>query len=376
MQRERDRGCINAMKVIIAGGGTGGHLFPGIAIAREFQKRDPNVKIIFIGTSKGIESKVLPKEKLELKTICSSGLKGKISWRTFIAFGEIPIALLQSFWIIVNFKPNLVLGVGGYVTGPFVLMAWLLRIPTAIQEQNLIPGTTNRILGMIVDKIFISFEQTKSYFSGIKVELTGNPVKEEYYKKQIRTKGPRFNFLVFGGSRGAGSINRAIVEALDFLEEDKELIHFIHQTGQAQYMYVLGKYREKNMSAEVIPFIFNMVDCYRRSNLVICRAGATSIAELTASSRAAILIPYPFAVNNHQYFNAEPLVEKGAAVMLKDSELTGKKLAELMKELMQHPDRLGEMEKVSAGLAKKEAGKKIVDHCYRLVFPEASQNAA
>ncbi len=304
------------MQVIIAGGGTGGHLFPGIAIAREFQKRDPDVKILFVGTRKGIEYKVIPKEKFEIKTILSSGLKGKLSWRTLIAFSEIPIALLQSFWIIVNSKPNLVLGVGGYVAGPFVLMAWFLRVPTAIQEQNIMPGITNRILGKFVDKIFISFEQTKSYFPRNKVELTGNPINEEYYENKIRPKEPRFNFLIFGGSRGAGSINKAIVEALNFLEEDKDSLHFIHQTGQGQYEHVLEKYREKNMSAEVSPFIFNMVDCYRRSNLVICRAGATTIAELTASGRAAILIPYPFAANNHQYFNAKPLVTAGAAIMI------------------------------------------------------------
>lgn len=360
------------MKIIIAGGGTGGHLFPGIAIAREFQKRDPRIKILFVGTRKGIEFKVLPKEKLELKTILSSGLKGRLSWRILIALGEIPIALLQSLWILIDFRPKLVLGVGGYVTGPFVLMAWLLRIPTAIQEQNSMPGMTNRILGRIVDKIFISFENSKKYFPERKVKVTGNPIREEYYEDKAKTKESRFNVFIFGGSRGASSINSAMAEALDFLSEDKDSLHFIHQTGEEQFQTVQTRYRSKNISAEVSPFIFNMADVYRMSNLVICRAGASTIAELTACGRAAILVPYPFAANNHQQLNAEYLVEQGAAVMVKDSELSGKKLAELIKELMHQPNQLSEMEKASARMAKKDAGKKVVDHCYELVYPLAA----
>ena len=360
------------MKIIIVGGGTGGHLFPGIAIAREFQKRNPKIKILFVGTRRGIEFKVLPKEKLELKTILSSGLKGKISWRTLIALVEMPIALLQSLLVLINFRPKLVLGVGGYVTGPFVLMAWLLRIPTAIQEQNSMPGMTNRILGKIVDKIFVTFEKSKKHFPEKKVEVTGNPIREEYYEAKDRTKESRFNVLIFGGSKGASSINRAMVEALDFLSEDKNSIHFIHQTGEEQFKTVQARYRSKNISAEVSQFIYNMADVYRRSNLVICRAGASTIAELAASGRAAILAPYPFAANNHQQLNAEYLVDNGAAVMVKDSDLSGKKLAELIKKLMDQPNLLREMEKKSARMAKKDAEKKIVDQCYKLAFSNIS----
>jgi UDP-N-acetylglucosamine--N-acetylmuramyl-(pentapeptide) pyrophosphoryl-undecaprenol N-acetylglucosamine transferase len=355
------------MRIIIAGGGTGGHLFPGIAIAREFQKKDPNVKILFVGTRQGIESKILPKENFDLKTILSSGLQGKFCWQTILAFGKIPIGLLQSLWIIIKSRPNIVLGVGGYATGPFVLMAWFLRIPVVIQEQNLIPGITNRILGRVVDKIFISFEKSKNYFPENKVELTGNPIKEEYFKKKPAIRKSRFNVLIFGGSRGAHSINCAMIEALDYLVNESAAMHFIHQTGQDQFKIVQEKYHEKKLPAEVSPFIFNMEDSYRRSNLVVCRAGATTIAELTAIGRAAILIPFPFAANNHQESNAELLVKKGAAVMLKDSELTGEKLAELIKKFMRHPDKLVEMEKASLRMAKKEAGKKIVNQCYRLL---------
>lgn len=355
------------MRIIIAGGGTGGHLFPGIAIAREFQKRDPNVKILFVGTRQGIESKILPKENFDLKTILSSGLQGKFCWQTIVAFGKIPIGLLQSLWIIIKSRPNIVLGVGGYATGPFVLMAWFLRIPAVIQEQNSIPGITNRILGRVVDKIFISFEKSKNYFPENKVELTGNPIKEEYFKKKPAIRKSRFNVLIFGGSRGAHSINCAMIEALDYLVNERTTMHFIHQTGQDQFKLVEEKYHEKKLPAEVSPFIFNMEASYRRSHLVVCRAGATTIAELTAIGRAAILIPFPFAANNHQESNAELLVKEGAAVMLKDSELTGEKLAELIKKLMRNPDKLVEMEKASLRMAKKEAGKKIVNQCYRLL---------
>ena len=355
------------MKIIIVGGGTGGHLFPGIAIAREFQKRNPKIKILFVGTRRGIEYKVLPKENFELKTILSSGLKGKISWRTLIALVEIPIAFLQSLWVLINFRPKLVLGVGGYVTGPFVLMAWLLRIPTAIQEQNSMPGMTNRILGRIVDKIFVTFEKSKKHFPEKKIEVTGNPIREEYYEAKVRRKESQFNVLIFGGSKGASSINRAMVEALDFLSEDKNSLHFIHQTGEEQFKTVKKSYRSKNVSADVSKFIFNMADDYRRSNLVICRAGASTLAELAACGRAAILVPYPFAANNHQQLNAEYLVEQGAALMVKDCDLSGKKIAELIKKMMHQPNLLQEIEKVSAAMAKKDAGKKVVDLCYELI---------
>ncbi len=355
------------MKIIIVGGGTGGHLFPGIAIAREFQKRDPKIKILFVGTRRGIEYKVLPKENFELKTILSSGLKGKISLRTLIALVEIPIAFLQSLWVLINFRPKLVLGVGGYVTGPFVLMAWLLRIPTAIQEQNSMPGMTNRILGRIVDKIFVTFEKSKKHFPEKKIEVTGNPIREEYYEAKVRRKESQFNVLIFGGSKGASSINRAMVEALDFLSEDKNSLHFIHQTGEEQFKTVKKSYRSKNVSADVSKFIFNMADDYRRSNLVICRAGASTLAEIAACGRAAILVPYPFAANNHQQLNAEYLVEQGAALMVKDCDLSGKKIAELIKKMMHQPNLLQEIEKVSAAMAKKDAGKKVVDLCYELI---------
>ena len=355
------------MKIIIVGGGTGGHLFPGIAIAREFQKRNPKIKILFVGTRRGIEYKVLPKENFELKTILSSGLKGKISWRTLIALVEIPIAFLQSLWVLINFRPKLVLGVGGYVTGPFVLMAWLLRIPTAIQEQNSMPGMTNRILGKIVDKIFVTFEKSKKHFPEKKIEVTGNPIREEYYEAKVRRKESQFNVLIFGGSKGASSINRAMVEALDFLSEDKNSLHFIHQTGEEQFKTVKKSYRSKNVSADVSKFIFNMADDYRRSNLVICRAGASTLAEIAACGRAAILVPYPFAANNHQQLNAEYLVEQGAALMVKDCDLSGKKIAELIKKMMHQPNLLQEIEKVSAAMAKKDAGKKVVDLCYELI---------
>ena len=234
------------------------------------------------------------------------------------------------------------------------------------------PGMTNRILGKIVDKIFVTFEKSKIHFPGKKVEVTGNPIREEYYEDKARTKESRFNVLIFGGSKGASSINRAMVEALDFLSEDKNSLHFIHQTGEQQFKTVKTRYLSKNVSAEVSRFIFNMADVYRRSNLVICRAGASTIAELAACGRAAILAPYPFAANNHQQLNAEYLVEHGAAVMVKDSDLSGKKLAELIKELMHQPNLLREMEKASARMAMKDAGKKVVDQCYKLVFKNIS----
>jgi UDP-N-acetylglucosamine--N-acetylmuramyl-(pentapeptide) pyrophosphoryl-undecaprenol N-acetylglucosamine transferase len=357
------------VKVIIAGGGTGGHLFPGIAIVEEFLQRNRNDQILFVGTNRGIEKKILGDLGFLLQTIDIEGIKGKKWRKSMAALLRIPRSLIQSFRIIRRFSPALVIGVGGYASGPVVLTARLLGIPTAIAEQNALPGLTNRILGRMVNRIFVSFAQTEQCFRADKVVVSGNPIRQRFFaemKRPERQNRP-FTILVFGGSQGAHAINRAVLEALDDMEPLRDHLQIIHQTGSKDRDAVAKAYEAKGVTAEVLPFIMDMAAAYQRADLLICRAGATSIAEITAAGKAAILIPFPFAVEDHQTKNAEVLVQAGAAEMIPEKELTGARLAAAIKRYYESPACIREMESRSAGLGSVRAAADIVDACLALV---------
>lgn len=357
------------MNVIIAGGGTGGHLFPGIALAEEFLRRNRDDRILFVGTEKGIEKRILGDLGFSLQTIDVEGIQGKGMRRSVDAMFRLPGALIQSFRIIGGFSPELVIGVGGYASGPVVLAACLMGIRTAIAEQNALPGLTNRILGKVVDRIFVSFAQTGQWFHARKVMISGNPIRRGFVAAM---KGPGrqnrpFTLLVFGGSQGAHAINQSVLEALDDLGPVKEHLRVIHQTGGKDRDVVAHTYRAKGVKAEVLPFITDMAAAYHAADLLVCRAGATSIAEITAAGKAAILIPFPFAVNDHQTKNAEVLMQAGAAEMIPEKELTGAKLAASIMRYYENPQRLRDMETRSAGLGNVRAAADIVDACLVLV---------
>jgi UDP-N-acetylglucosamine--N-acetylmuramyl-(pentapeptide) pyrophosphoryl-undecaprenol N-acetylglucosamine transferase len=357
------------VKVIIAGGGTGGHLFPGIAIAEEFLRRNRKDRILFVGTNRGIEKKVLGDLGLLLQTIDIEGIKGKKRRKSLAALFRIPRSLIQSFRIIHRFSPALVIGVGGYASGPVVLAAHLLGIPTAIAEQNALPGLTNRILGKMVDRIFVSFAQTERCFQAHKVMVSGNPIRQRFFtetKRPERQNRP-FTMLVFGGSQGAHAINRAMLEALDDLEPLRDHLQIIHQAGSKDRDAVAKAYEAKGVTAEVLPFIMDMAAAYQMADLLVCRAGATSIAEITAAGKAAILIPFPFAVEDHQTKNAEVLVQAGAAEMISEKELTGARLAAAIRRYYESPACIREMEIRSAGLGNVRAAADIVAACLALV---------
>ncbi len=360
------------MKVVIAGGGTGGHIYPGISVAREFLKRDSGAGILFVGTERGVERYIIPKEGFNLKSITVRGLKGRFSLSTVISIFILPIGIVQSLLLLRNYRPDIVIGVGGYVAGPMVFASFLLGIPSVIQEQNLFPGITNRILGRFVDKIAISFQGSAGYFPKGKICFTGNPVRSEFYNvdygKDIeKKKGSKFMLLVFGGSRGAHKINLSMVEALDLFSDVKDEIHIIHQTGEEDFSFVKGEYSKRDIPAEVRPFIFDMADNYRNADLIICRAGATTIAELTACGKGAVLVPFPYAANNHQEINARHMEERGAAVVIKDSDLTGKRLSKTVIFLMKNKEKLEEMETESKRLGNPDAGTRVVDMCCKLL---------
>ena len=307
------------MRIVIAGGGTGGHLFPGIAVAEEFLKRDPQNRVIFIGTKKGIEHRLLGPLGYNLKLIDVEGLKGRGLKALIKGVYAIPNSMWQSRRILKDFQPDVVIGVGGYASGPAVIAAWLMSIPTAIAEQNALAGNTNRILGKFVDKIFLTYEQSKNLFAADKVLVTGNPVRAAFAAglSEAKDKKARRQILIFGGSQGAAAINKTVVAMLPLLQKMKDQVRIVHQTGERDLEMVKQAYEQYGIEAEVSPFIVDMVSAYAASDLIICRAGATSLAEITAAGKASILIPFPFAANDHQTLNAQAMVEAGAAAMIR-----------------------------------------------------------
>lgn len=355
--------------MVIAGGGTGGHLFPGIAIAEEFLRRDPSNRVLFIGTERGLEKKILGGLGFPLRTLNVEGLKGRGPVRILASLLKIPGSLIASLRILRMFQPAVVVGVGGYASGPAVLAARLLGLKTAIAEQNAFPGLTNRILGRFADRIFATFSASVRWFPASRTQVTGNPVRTAFLAERPQNeKGdPRFTLLIFGGSQGSHAINRIVMDALNSLGELKERIRFVHQTGEKDRDAIEDIYRERGFSAEVTPFILEMAAAYRRADLLLCRAGATSIAEITAGGKAAILIPFPFAVNDHQTKNAEILVRAGAAEMIPEKELDGRRLAATIERLCRHPEEIQKMEKASASLGKIHAAATIVDACLNLI---------
>jgi UDP-N-acetylglucosamine--N-acetylmuramyl-(pentapeptide) pyrophosphoryl-undecaprenol N-acetylglucosamine transferase len=353
------------MRWIIAGGGTGGHLFPGLAVARELQRRDRVNEILFVGTEKGIESRVLPKEGFSLETLPVQGIKGRGLRGIVEALYGIPASVIRALGVIRRFQPRCIIGLGGYASGPLLVAAWMKRLPCAIMEQNLRPGLTNRLLGRLVDRVFTSYPESSLYFPRQKVLETGNPVR---WRDLPESKtGPGFTLFIFGGSAGAHRVNLAAVDAMRELAALAPDLSVIHQTGEADLQWVSEAYRSLPFAAEVVPFIDRMEEAYARADLLVCRAGATTIAELTALGKPAILVPYPYAAYDHQRSNAEALQTKGAAAMILDRELTGKKLAAEVRRLKGDPDALRRMGKAARALGKADAAERIVDECYRLV---------
>jgi UDP-N-acetylglucosamine--N-acetylmuramyl-(pentapeptide) pyrophosphoryl-undecaprenol N-acetylglucosamine transferase len=356
--------------VVIAGGGTGGHLYPGIALARALMRRDMDIEVSFVGTQKGIEEKVLPREGFALKTILSAGLLGKKKIDRWVSLFKLPIGTAQSMCFLIRKRPSLVVGVGGYVSGPLVLSAWILRIPILIHEQNSIPGMANKWLGKIADKIAVSFKESSESFPKEKVELTGNMIREEFCQSKEDTpeklEGP-FRVLVLGGSQGAHSINMAMVEALESLSEKKGDLHITHQTGEVDYEIVNKKYEEVKFSCDIRPFIDDMADQYKKASLIICRAGATTLAEVTACGKMSVLVPFPHAAYNHQEKNARILEAANAGELILDEELSGPRIAESILQAMAEPERLKEMEKNSYKLGNRDATEKVRLICMELL---------
>jgi UDP-N-acetylglucosamine--N-acetylmuramyl-(pentapeptide) pyrophosphoryl-undecaprenol N-acetylglucosamine transferase len=355
-------------RVVIAGGGTGGHLYPGIAVAREILRREPDAQVTFAGTARGIESRIVPREGFELDLLRSAGLKATSLAARMRGFALLPASGIDAWRILSRRAPDVVIGVGGYSSGPVVMAAAARGIPTLLLEQNATPGLTNRLLARVVKAAAVTFEQTVSYF-GRRGIVTGNPVRPEFFtvgsSPVHETAGPS-RILIFGGSQGAHAINVAMVEAAPRLAARPGGVAITHQTGERDLDMVRDGYRRAGIDARVEPFLFGMDREVKDANLVVCRAGATTIAELTAAGRPAVLVPLPTAADDHQRKNAEVLGAAGAAEVVEQKNLTGALLAGRIEELLDDPARLGRMSAAARELARPDAARAIADKVFEI----------
>lgn len=357
------------MRALIAAAGTGGHIYPGIAVAKEILRRDEKSQIRFVGTARGLENRLVPQAGFELSIIDSAGLKSVGTAARLRGLAKLPRSFVEARRIIREFRPDVVIGAGGYVSGPVLLMAALLKLPTIVFESNALPGWTNRKLARFVDKAAVSFEASLPFFSG-KGVVIGNPVRREFFEMPVRQRDPsQFSILIFGGSQGAHAINEAMMAALPEMEAQRKVLRVTHQTGEADFEHVRNGYLDAGWGeqAEVKRYIDDMVKSFAAADLVICRAGATTTAELIAAGKAAIMIPFPLAADDHQRKNAEALEANGAARMILQKDLTGARLAQEIERLVQLPDELKNMEIASRKLARGDAAASAVDLIQELV---------
>ncbi|HEY0193981.1 MAG TPA: undecaprenyldiphospho-muramoylpentapeptide beta-N-acetylglucosaminyltransferase [Kofleriaceae bacterium] len=354
------------MRLLIAGGGTGGHLFPGVALAEELRARDPEAQVRFVGTRRGIEARVLPRLGWEVDFIEISGLKTVGALGALRGMARLPRALAQARRVVEAFAPDAVIGVGGYASGPVVLMARLAGIPTAICEQNSIPGLTNKILGRLVRSVFVSFDGTRAFFKPAKTVLSGNPVRRELVGKLLaaapRAARDQVHVLVSGGSLGAVAVNDLAADALIALAGSVPLA-IVHQTGERGLAATVAKYQAAGVAADVRPFIIDMADAYQAADVIIGRAGATTVAELAITGVPAVLIPYPFAADNHQELNAREMAKAGAALMFTQAALTADKLAAALRPLLSDAAVRAEMGVRMKALARPAAAATVIDWC-------------
>jgi UDP-N-acetylglucosamine--N-acetylmuramyl-(pentapeptide) pyrophosphoryl-undecaprenol N-acetylglucosamine transferase len=358
---------VSSLRVVIAGGGTGGHLFPGIAVARELVSRLPDAQVSFAGTARGIEARAVPREGFPLDILRSGGLKGKSLGGRARGAGLLPLSLLDAWRIVARRRPDLVIGVGGYSSGPVVLIAALRGIPTMLLEQNAVPGLTNRLLAPLVRAAAVSFDSTREFFGG-RAFVSGNPVRAEFFEEGgTNGRAPEVGVLVFGGSQGAHAINLAMVEAAAELAASRTRLRLTHQTGERDVGMVRDAYRRAGLEADVESFLFDMGRRLRSADLIVARAGATTLAEITAAGKPSILIPLPSATDDHQRRNAEALAAAGAAEVLLQAEASGSALAHRILSLAADRERRTRMGAAARALARPDAARVIVDRALALV---------
>lgn len=383
-------------RVLMAAGGTGGHIFPALAVAEELRARSvrrlllirPGLEVAeeqgvraerrklletlpqgglrirstvqFLGTKRGMESRLIPAAGFSLRTVRAAGLKGVGGWRKLLNLLVLPQSALETALVLREFQPDVVVGLGGYLAGPAMLEAALANIPTLLIEPNAVPGFTNRVLGPMVRLAAVGFEQAAEFY-GAKARVTGHPVRKAFYEIPPKKHVPPFTVLIMGGSQGSKAINECVVKSLVLIRPDTERLRIIHQTGDRDYNGVEDAYREQGVSAEIRAFIESTPHAFAQADLVISRAGAMTVAELAAAGKAALFIPFPGATDHHQLENARAMERAGAARVIVQAELKPERLVEEVWDLLNHPERLAQMEQRARTLARPDAAERIAD---------------
>lgn len=354
-------------RIILTTGGTGGHIFPALAVAEEIQGRYPQAEVLFVGGRRGREGELARKAGLSFAGLSVAGVLGR-GWRALGILGWLPRSVWQSWTVLRRFKPEVVLGFGGYAGFSLVLTAWLMRIPTAIHEQNGLPGATNRLLGKLVRRVLLSLPDDHRCFAPSKVVITGNPLRRGITELRGEAAGadPRRNVLILGGSQGAKALNQAVLDSLEGFEELK--VRLRHQTGADDWQRVVDGYRAAGFDqSRVTPFIDDMAAAYAWADLAVCRAGATTLAELTAMGKPSVLIPFPYATHNHQMLNARRLEQAGAALVVAEEYLAETTLWAVIKDLLDIPGKLRAMGRAAAEMGRPRAAAEVVDELEKLV---------
>jgi UDP-N-acetylglucosamine--N-acetylmuramyl-(pentapeptide) pyrophosphoryl-undecaprenol N-acetylglucosamine transferase len=359
------------MRVVLAGGGTGGHVIPALAIARELRARYA-ARLLFIGTDRGIETRLVPSADFKLKMIQVGPLKNVSLATRMRTLLELPFAVQHCHQILKDFLPDVVIGVGGYASGPAMLAAILRRTPTLAFEPNMVPGFANRVVGRMVSAGAVHFQETARYFRN--AHVTGVPVRPEFFGVPAKATGEGRTLLVFGGSQGAAAINRVVMEALPRIRQSLLQLRIIHQTGERDYERARAAHEKTKGMSEVHPFINAMPAAFAQADLLLCRSGASTVAEVAASGRPAIFVPFPRAADDHQLRNAEALARAGAAVVIPESQFTADILISKLQELLQDRSRLEQMSRAARSLARPNAAGEIASIAARLAGPRAVSN--
>jgi UDP-N-acetylglucosamine--N-acetylmuramyl-(pentapeptide) pyrophosphoryl-undecaprenol N-acetylglucosamine transferase len=356
--------------IIISGGGTGGHIYPALAVGQKLQAKDANLHVIYVGSHRSIEKSIMASYRVRFISMKIEGIKGK-GLKSLKSLFLLPFSFVKSLTILIRLRPDLVIGAGGYSSGPIVLLAAWLKIPTLILEQNFHPGFTNRLLLPWVRKAVVSFRDSLPFFRG-KGVFIGNPVREEFYNLSAMPRNSKFNLLIFGGSQGSTFLNKAIASTLPPLQREKENLTIFHQTGEKDFEWVKKSYEKNGFSDIVVsPYFFDMANYFQKSDLVISRAGATTIAELIVTQKASLLIPFAKATGNHQTWNARQLEKVRGAEVILEKEFTPRILAERIIYFLRNKEKIREMEKNLAALKTDNVAGKIAHLCFELMEAKA-----
>jgi len=360
-------------EVLISGGGTAGHIFPAIAVAQEMTKKDPELHFTFVGSSRNLEKLIMTHYGADFISLKIGGLKGKGISAVKTLF-LLPLSFMKSLVLLLRIKPLLSIGVGGYSSGPVVFLSSLLGFPTLIMEQNVRPGLTNRLLSRHVKKAVVSFEESLPYFRK-KGVLLGNPVRKEFLSIAPKKRTGFLSLLIFGGSQGSRFLNKAITSALPYLEKEKENLRIKHQTGEHDFKWVKNEYEQQGFNkVQIQPFFFDMAEHFQNADLVICRSGATTIAELIAARKASLLIPFSKATDDHQLLNAKQLQQIEGAEILEENAFTPSFLADTIRRFIKDKKSLDRMEQRLKIFRKEDAALKISELCFKLISEKHRRN--